>query len=260
MATFQFDLLNLPPEAETLRSEVRAFLKDTLGAQAAHRRARSWGGFDRDFSVKVGVRGWIGMTWPKQYGGHERSALERYVMLEEMLAAGAPVSAHWIADRQSGPLLLRFGTEEQRQRFLPRIARGELAFAIGMSEPDSGSDLASIRTRAERVEGGYRVNGTKVWTSNAQLSDYMIALFRTKVVPDKKHEGLSQFLVDTKSRGITIRPIVDLSGAHHFNEVVFQDVFVPEDMRVGEEGAGWKQVTTELAFERSGPERYLESV
>ena len=176
-----------------------------------------------------------------------------------MLAAGAPVSAHWVADRQSAPLLLRFGTEAQRQRFLPAIARGELAFAIGMSEPDSGSDLASIRTRAERVDGGYRVNGTKVWTSNAHRSDYMIALFRTHNDPAKKHEGLTQFLVDTKSPGLTMSPIIDLSGSHHFNEVVFQDAFVPEDMRVGEEGAGWKQVTTELAFERSGPERYLSS-
>ena len=123
-----------------------------------------------------------------------------------MLAAGAPVGAHWVADRQSGPLLLRFGTEEQRERFLPRIARGELAFAIGMSEPDSGSDLASIRTRAEKVAGGYKVNGTKIWTSNAHLSDYAIALFRTKVVPDKKHEGLSQFLVDLKSPGIDDPP------------------------------------------------------
>ena len=260
MATFHFELLDLPPEAEALRTEIRQFLRETVGDHAAHLRARSWGGFDREFSRKVGARGWIGMTWPVKYGGHERSALERYVMLEEMLAAGAPVAAHWIADRQSGPLLLRFGTEEQRQRFLPRIARGELAFAIGMSEPDSGSDLASIRTRAEKAAGGYRVNGTKVWTSNAHVSDYMIALFRTQVVPGKKHEGLSQFLVDTKTPGITIRPIVDLSGEHHFNEVVFQDAFVPEDMRVGDEGAGWKQVTTELAFERSGPERYLSSL
>ena len=260
MTTFHFELLDLPPAAETLRIEVRGFLKEALGDQPSHARARSWGGFDREFSRKVGARGWIGMTWPKKYGGHERTALERYVVLEEMLAAGAPVSAHWIADRQSGPLLLRFGTEEQRARFLPRIARGELAFAIGMSEPDSGSDLASIRTRAEKVDGGYKVNGTKVWTSNAHLSDYMIALFRTRVVPDKKHEGLSQFLVDTKTPGINIRPIVDLSGEHHFNEVVFEDAFVPDDMRVGEEGAGWKQVTTELAFERSGPERYLSSI
>ncbi|PWU25045.1 MAG: acyl-CoA dehydrogenase [Candidatus Rokuibacteriota bacterium] len=260
MATFHFELLDLPPEAEALRAEVRAFLRETLTGRPPQLRARSWGGFDREFSKKVGARGWIGMTWPKQYGGHERSALERYVVLEEMLAAGAPVSAHWIADRQSGPLLLRFGTEAQRQRFLPRIAAGNLAFAIGMSEPDSGSDLASIRTRATKVAGGYTVDGTKVWTSNAHLSDYLIALFRTEVVPDKKHEGLSQFLVDTRAPGITIRPIIDLSGEHHFNEVVFQDAFVPEDMRVGEEGAGWKQVTTELAFERSGPERYLSSI
>ena len=129
-----------------------------------------------------------------------------------------------------------------------------------MSEPDSGSDLASIRTRAEQVEGGYRVNGTKIWTSNAHLSDYAIALFRTKVVPDKKHEGLSQFLVDLKSEGIGIRPIIDLAGGHHFNEVHFQNCFVPDDMLVGKDGDGWKQVTTELAFERSGPERYLSSI
>src|SRR5713101_2719795 len=247
------------PAAEALRAEVREFLGAELAQRSPQQRAESWTGYDPAFSRKVGARGWIGMTWPKRYGGHERSALERYVVLEEMLAAGAPVSAHWIADRQSGPLLLRFGTEAQRQKFLPAIARGELAFAIGMSEPDSGSDLASLRTRAERVAGGYRVNGTKVWTSNAHLADYMIATFRTHHDPAKKHEGLTQFLVDTKLQGITMSPIIDLAGAHHFNMVVFEDAFVPEDMRVGEEGAGWKQVTTELAFERSGPERYLSS-
>jgi alkylation response protein AidB-like acyl-CoA dehydrogenase len=260
-ATFRFALRDLPPEAEALRDEVRAFLREAIGATRPVARARSWGGFDREFSRKVGARGWIGMTWPKRYGGHEKSFLERYVVLEEMLAAGAPVSAHWIADRQSGPLLLRFGTEAQRQKILPGIVRGELAFAIGMSEPDSGSDLASIRTRAARVDGGYVVNGTKVWTSNAHLCDYLIALFRTDVVPDKKHEGLTQFLVDLRrTTGITIRPIIDLVGRHHFNEVNFTDAFVPEDARVGREGDGWKQVTTELAFERSGPERYLSSI
>jgi len=201
------------------------------------------------------------MTWPKQYGGHERSFLERYVVLEETLAAGAPVSFHWVADRQSDPLLLRFGTDELHQKFLPAITRGELSFAIGMSEPDSGSDLASIRTRAEKVPGGYKVNGTKIWTSNAHISDYAISLFRTQVVPDKKHEGLSQFLVDLRNtKGITIRPIYDLAGGHHFNEVHYEDAFVPEDARVGKEGDGWKQVTTELGFERSGPERYLSSI
>src|SRR5499433_3870333 len=260
-SVFRFALNDLPPEAESLRADVRDFLRKEFAGAAPVRRARSWGGFDRDFSRRVGARGWIGMTWPKKYGGHERSFLERYVVMEEMLAAGAPVSAHWVADRQSGPLLLRFGTETQRQKILPSIVRGELAFAIGMSEPDSGSDLASIRTRATRTDGGYLVNGTKVWTSNAHLSDYAISLFRTEVVPDKKHEGLTQFLVDLRNtKGITIRPIIDLAGKHHFNEVNFTDAFIPEDARVGNEGDGWKQVTTELGFERSGPERYLSSI
>lgn len=259
MATFQFDLCELPPEAESLRGEVREFLRTNLKT-AAISRSRSWGGFDRDFSRKMGARGWIGMTWPKQYGGHERTFLERYVVMEEMLAAGAPVSAHWVADRQSGPLLLRFGTEEQRERFLPAIARGEMSFAIGMSEPDSGSDLASLRTRAERVDRGYRVNGSKIWTSNAHKSEYMIATFRTASDPKDRHAGLTQFLVDTKSPGMTINPIIDLTGEHHFNLILFEDVFVPEEHRVGGEGDGWKQVTTELAFERSGPERYLSAM
>ncbi len=255
-AVFRFALNDLPPEAESLRAEVRDFLRKEFSGAAPVKRAKSWGGFDREFSRRVGARGWIGMTWPKAYGGHERSFLERYVVMEEMLAAGAPVSAHWV-----GPLLLRFGTEEQRQRILPGIVRGELAFAIGMSEPDSGSDLASIRTRATKTDGGYLVNGTKVWTSNAHLSDYAISLFRTQIVPDKKHEGLTQFLVDLRNtQGITIRPIIDLAGKHHFNEVNFTDAFVPDQARVGSDGDGWKQVTTELGFERSGPERYLSSI
>ena len=258
--TFHFALRDLPSEAEALRKEVREFLRETMEGPVPMQREKTWGGFDREFSKKVGQRGWIGMTWPKKYGGHERTFLERYVVLEEMLAAGAPVSAHWVADRQSGPLLLRFGTEAQRQKILPGITRGEIAFAIGMSEPDSGSDLASIRSRATRADGGYVLNGTKVWTSSAHQADYLIGLFRTKVVPDKKHEGLTQFIVDLKSSpGITIRPIIDLVGQHHFNEVNFTDAFIPEDMRVGEEGDGWRQVTTELSFERSGPERYLSS-
>ncbi len=226
MSVFHFELRSLPPEAEAFREEVRAFLRQALGDRPSVRRARSWGGFDPEFSRKLGARGWIGLTWPKRYGGQERSFLERYVLLEELLAAGAPAGAHWIAERQSGPLLLRFGTEAQRERFLPAIVRGESYFAIGMSEPDSGFDLASIRTRAVRKDGGYVVNGTKVWTSNAHRSQHAIALFRTAVVPDKKHEGLSQFLVDLKTPGITIRPIINLAGSHDFNEVVFQDALL----------------------------------
>lgn len=257
MQTFRFDLCELPEETRGLREDVRAFLAEELKDIPAVTRAQTWMGFDADFSKKMGDKGWIGMRWPKQYGGHERSAFDRYVVLEEMLAAGAPVGAHWIGDRQSGPLLLNFGTEEQRQLILPKVAKGECFLCIGMSEPDSGSDLAATRTKAEKVEGGYRVNGTKLWTSNAHKAHYMIALFRTD--PEKKHDGLTQFLVDLSLPGITIRPIKDLAGNSHFNEVVFEDVFVPENMLVGSEGTGWAQVSAELAFERSGPERYLSS-
>lgn len=217
-------------------------------------------GFDADFSRALGARGWIGMTWPKAYGGHERSAFERYVVLEELLAAGAPVAAHWIADRQSGPLLLRYGTPAQRDAILPRIARGECYFCIGMSEPDSGSDLASVRTRAVRDGDGFRINGTKLWTSGAEHCHYMIALVRTDPDLTKKHAGLSQFAIDLSGPGIEIRPIRNLAGEDHFNEVVFTDAYVPATALIGGEGQGWKQVTAELGLERSGPERYLSSI
>jgi alkylation response protein AidB-like acyl-CoA dehydrogenase len=247
------------PTAERLRAEVREFLAGELPARSAEARAGSWGARDPAFSRKMGARGWIGMTWPRRYGGHERTALERYVMLEEVLAAGAPVGAHWVADRQSGLLLLRFGTEEQRRAVLPRIAAGECYFCIGMSEPDSGSDLAATRTRAAPVQGGYLVNGTKIWTSNAHQSHYMILFCRTDAAQGDRHAGVSQFLVDLSLPGITIRPIQDLAGEHHFNEVVFQDVFLPADALIGSSGEGWRQVTSELAHERSGPERFLST-
>ena len=259
MSFFTFPNPPVSPQAEALRAEVRAFLAEELKTMPAHRRAASWSGFDADFSRKMGQRGWIGMTWPKQYGGHERSSLERYVVLEEMLAAGAPVAAHWIADRQSGPLLLRFGTEEQRRTVLPKIAAGELFCCIGMSEPDSGSDLAAVRTRAEPVEGGFRVTGTKLWTTFGHRAHYMLLFCRTSGSPSDRHGGTSQLLVDLKTPGITIRPIVDLTGAKHFNEVVFENVFVPSSALIGERGNGWHQVTSELAYERSGPERFLSS-
>lgn len=247
------------PEAEVLRQEVRDFLKVQLADRTPVQKAESWTGLDPAFSRAVGQRGWLGLTWPKQYGGHERSALERYVVLEEMLAAGAPVGLHWIGDRQSGPLILRVGTEEQRQTYLPKLAAGEAFCCIGMSEPNTGSDLASARTRAAKVQGGYIVNGTKVWTSFAHLSHYMILFCRTGSSEDR-HGGVSQFLVDLHNTpGLTIRPIYALTGEHHFNECVFQDAFVPDTALLGKEGDGWNQVTSELAFERSGPERFLSS-
>jgi alkylation response protein AidB-like acyl-CoA dehydrogenase len=258
------DALNFPrpeitPETEKLRIEVRSFLAETLASRTPLQRSYSWSGVDLAFSRALGARGWLGMTWPKIYGGHERPEIERYVVIEEMLAAGAPVSAHWIADRQTGPLILKFGTETQKATILPRIARGECSTAIGMSEPNAGSDLASTRTRAVRVEGGFRITGTKVWTTNAHLASYMVLFCRTSGTVEDRHKGTSQLLIDMSFSGIEVNPIIDMSGEHHFNEVVFNDTFVPEDALLGTEGEGWAQVTSELTFERSGPERFLSS-
>ncbi len=258
MQAFNLDLCELPPAANELREEVRAFLAETLSEYPPAGRARSWVGFDPEFSRKLGAQGWLGMTWPEPYG-RGRSALERYVVIEELLAAGAPAAAHWIAERQSGPLLLRFGTDEQQKLILPQIAAGECFFCIGMSEPDSGSDLASIRTRAVRGDGGWVINGQKVWTTYAHMSHYMIALVRTGEAGDDRHAGLSQFIVDLKTPGVTARPIRNMIGDEEFNEVIFEDAFVPDAMLVGEAGNGWQQVIAELAFERSGPDRFLSS-
>ncbi|MEU5879681.1 acyl-CoA dehydrogenase family protein [Spirillospora sp. NPDC047279] len=246
----------LPPGTAALREEVRAF----LAARDFTPRCDSWlTGADPAFSRALGERGWLGMTLPPEYGGHGRSPLDRFVVIEELLAAGAPVAAHWIADRQMGPSILANGTGEQRRRFLPAIARGECFFAIGMSEPDSGSDLASVRTRAERAEGGWRLHGTKVWTSGAHLAHAILVLARSAPQGGDRHAGLSQFIVTLPAEGVTVRPIRGLSGDHHFNEVVLDGVLVPDGMVLGRIGDGWRQVTAELAYERSGPERLLST-
>jgi alkylation response protein AidB-like acyl-CoA dehydrogenase len=256
---FDFAPCEVPADLEPLRREVRAFVAEHAAGWSDREVAQGWFRFDADFSRAVAQRGWVGMTWPKRYGGGERSIMERYVVIEELMAAGAPLGAHWIAERQSGPLLLTLGTEAQRQRFLPLVTRGETSFCIGLSEPDSGSDLASLRTRATPVDGGWRLNGRKIWTTNAHRSRFMIALVRTSGSPEEKHKGLSQLIVDLASPGVEARPIKDLAGDAHFNEVVFEDVFIPTDMLVGSEGQGWAQATAELAFERSGPDRLLSA-
>jgi alkylation response protein AidB-like acyl-CoA dehydrogenase len=244
-----------------LREEVRAFLAEEAARgtfdPALGLRNPS---YDREFSKRVGARGWIGMTWPKEYGGYERSQLERYVVTEEMRAACAPTWSHFVADRQSGPVILKYGTEAMKQEILPKIARGELCFAIGMSEPNSGSDLFAASTRAVREGDHYRVNGTKIWTSNAHRAEYMIALFRTAPpTKENRRHGLTQFLVDMALPGITVRPIDQMPGATDFNEVRFEDVMIPADQVLGEVDGAWKQATAELAYERSGPERFLET-
>jgi acyl-CoA dehydrogenase-like protein len=247
-----------PRDSARLRCELRAFLAERQPATDPERRLNSWYITDPQFSRALGAAGYIAMTWPKNYGGHERHPFERYIVLEELLAAGAPCGAHWIADRQTGPLILRYGTEAQRARYLPAMARGELYSCIGLSEPGAGSDLAAVATSARRIDGGWRITGQKIWTSNAHHASVMLTLVRTRA-GSQRNEGLSQFLIDLRTPGVLVRPIVDLTGAHDFNEVFLDDVQVSDDALVGTEGEGWKQVTAELALERSGPERYLSS-
>jgi alkylation response protein AidB-like acyl-CoA dehydrogenase len=257
---FGFPIFELPPQAEALRQEVRDFVHEETSAGKWQRQGDFATYHLADFSERIGARGWLGMTWPTEYGGHEKSMLERLVVTEELIAANAPIAAHWISDRQSGPLLLRYGSEEQRQRFLPDIAAGKCFFSIGMSEPDSGSDLASVRTRATKTDGGWLINGRKVWTSFAHVNHFAIVLARTGDAGESRHGGLSQFIVDLRAKDLTVRPIINMAGSHEFNEVVFEDTFVPADLIVGEPGNGWGQVTSELAYERSGPERYLSCI
>jgi len=216
------DALNINPctldaGCEALRLEVREFLAEKLANHPPRSRAKNWTDASPEFSRALGARGWIGMTWPREFGGHERTSLERYVVLEELLAAGAPVAAHWIADRQSAPLLMRYADPEVARKVVPGIARGDTYFCIGMSEPNSGSDLASIRTKGEKIPGGWRINGSKVWTSFAQHAHYMIALVRTDSSAASKHSGLTQFMIDMKTPGLTVRPIINLTGEHDFN-------------------------------------------
>jgi alkylation response protein AidB-like acyl-CoA dehydrogenase len=246
-----------------LRKQVRAFLAGeiaigTFDPQSPHRD------YETDavekFGRRVGERGWIGMTWPKKYGGQERSFLDRYVVTEEMRVANAPVGQFFVADRQSGPTLIRYGSEDLKRAILPRIVRGEIRFCIGMSEPNSGSDLFAAKTKATKVDGGWLINGTKIWTSNANVSDYMIGLFRTSAATkENRRHGLTSFLVDMKMPGISCNVIQQITGQREFNEVVFQDAFIPDDHVLGEIDGAWKQATSELAYERSGPERFLET-
>lgn len=249
------------PEPEELRAQVRRFARDHVERGTFTPHCNSWmSQFSPEFSKLLAEQGWLGLTWPEQYGGRGGTPQHRLAVTEELLAHGAPVAAHWIADRQMGPNLMAFGSEELRSELLPAIAAAEALFCIGMSEPDSGSDLASVRTRAVPVDGGWSVSGTKVWTTGAHLARWMMTLARTSGTSQDRHRGLSQLVVDLRSPGVRVSPIVSMNGDHHFNEVVMEDVFVPAGHLVGTEGDGWRQVTAELAFERSGPERYMSTL
>lgn len=256
---FSFDAPSLPPSAIAMRARVREFLAKDLAAGGFVPRSNGWMTHDEGFTRRCGDAGFIGLTLPREYGGHGRTAVERYVVYEEMLAAGAPLGMHWIPDRQSGPQILRHGSEEARVAILPRIAAGTCGVGIGMSEPDVGSDLASVRTRATRCDGGWRVQGTKLWTSHAHRAQYVIVLARTSPASANRHAGLTQLIVDTSAKGFAARPVLDIAGNRDFNEVQLDDVFVPDGFVLGTEGEGWQLVIGELAYERSGPDRFLST-
>jgi alkylation response protein AidB-like acyl-CoA dehydrogenase len=259
MSKYNFPSIIETNELSNLRLEVRNFITKSINDRDFFPTADAWVfSASPDFSKKIGTMGWLGMSFPKKYGGHERTALERYIVTEELLASGAPVAAHWIADRQSGSQILRFGTEEQKNLIIPKITSGECFFAIGMSEPNSGSDLASVKTKATKTNDGWKLEGRKIWSTGAHIAHYMIVLARTSPASkENRHEGLSQFLVDLSLPNIKIKGIEDMTGQRHFNETLFDNVILSKESLLGEEGKGWSQVVGELALERSGPERFL---
>jgi 3-oxocholest-4-en-26-oyl-CoA dehydrogenase alpha subunit len=245
-------------EQEAFRQEIHAFVRAALPEPPDIPEDAWIIGFDRAFSKKLAARGWIGLTWPREYGGQGKSYLDRLILTEELLRHGAPVAAHWLGDRQMGPSILRYGTPEQKRKFLPGIISGDIVFCIGMSEPGAGSDLAGLQTKAVDDGDAYVLSGQKIWTSFAHLADYCYLVARTNPgVP--KHKGISEFLVDMRTPGITIKPIVDMTGAHHFNEVFFDQVRIPKDCLVGEKDHGWYQIASQLDYERSGIERLMSN-
>ena len=240
-----------------MRDAIRAFLAAALPAIGGPVGVPEDGwinGFSPEFSRRLGMAGWIGMTWPREYGGGGRSYVERAIVTEELLRAGAPTAAHWVGDRQIGPALLAYGSETQKREILPRIVRGELVFCLGMSEPGAGSDLASLTTRAVEDGDAFVVDGQKVWTSFAHHAHYCYLVARTDPAA-ARHHGISEFLVDMTSPGITVRPLVDMTGEHHFNEVFFENVRVPKHWLIGEKNRGWFQIASQLDYERAGMER-----
>lgn len=239
---------------QALKNDVRTFLDQRLPEGSYPLGLGMTGHCDPQFSRDLGARGWLGMAISQAYGGGGRTAVERLIVVEELLTRGAPVGYHWIADRQSGPSIERYGSEEQKQEYLPKICRGELSFAIGMSEPDSGSDLASLRSKAQPVSDGWRISGTKIWTSGAAEATHILGLFRTS---EHKHAGLTQFIVPCDTPGLTISPIAFIDGSHDFCEVVFDDVVLGDAQRLGEVGNGWRQNTSELVLERGGVDRWM---
>ena len=247
----------LSEEQEKFRQEVRDFLEGEIKQGLWQPSCDAWiMGHDPEFTKRVAAKGWIGLTWPKEYGGQGRSFVDRLILTEEMLRYGAPAACHWFADRQIGGAIVHYGTEEQRKELLPKILKGEAYVGLGMSEPDAGSDLASLKTKAVEDGDYYVIDGQKTWTSGGSHMNWISLVARTD--PDApKHRGISEFLFETSLPGVTVVPIVDITGGTHFNEVFFEDVRIPKKCLIGEKNRGFYQVLNQLDYERSGMERLM---
>jgi acyl-CoA dehydrogenase len=247
------------PEQEKLREEIRAFLEAEIKTGTFAPMVDGWlYGWCPDLSHKMAARKWIGYAWPKEAGGQGKSYLDRLVLTEECLRYGARLAQHIFGDRQIGPCIIAFGNDEQKKELLPKILNSEISFCLGMSEPEAGSDLASLKTTAIETDKGFIVNGQKVWTSNAHLCSHIYLVARTDPnVP--KHKGISEFIVDLKLPGVTINKIPEMAGHDWFCEVFFDNVQLPRSALIGQKNRGWHQITHQLGYERSGIERLMSN-
>ncbi len=245
------------PEQQALRAKAREVAQSAV--QRFGRFNDSWiNGFHAEFAVEMAALGWVGMTWPREFGGGGRPPIDRLIVAEELIGAGAPIAALWFADRQMGPSLIKYGTPDQRAEFLPQILSGTTTWCIGMSEPDAGSDLAGLKTSAALDGDDFIINGQKIWTSFGEVADYCYLICRTRS-EGPPHAGISEIIVPMNLPGIEVRPIKDMTTNRHFCEVFFTDVRVRAVNLVGTEGAAFKQTMAQLEHERGGIDRLVSN-
>ena len=245
-------------EQKGFREEVRSFLKAEIKQGTFVPKLNAYmEGFSKQFSKKMAEKGWIGLTWPKEYGGLGKGYMERTILLEQLMKVEAPFSYHFVGERQIAPALMGHGTDEQKQEFLPRILNADISFCLLFSEPDAGSDLAAVRTTAIEDGDYYIVNGQKTWTSLGHLTDYGWLLARTADPAVLKHQALSEFIVDMKAPGVAVEPVINSAGAHSFNDVFFDNVKIPANRLVGKRNGGFKQIMEQVVFERAGLDRLM---
>ena len=245
------------PEHVALRSKARTVALDAVARYG--RFNDTWmNGYSKEFSQELAGHGWIGMTWPTEFGGGGRPAIERLIVAEEMIAAGAPIAASWFADRQMGPALIAYGTKEQQDAFLPDMLAGKTTWCIGMSEPNAGSDLASLKTFAQLDGDEWVINGQKIWTSFGEVADYCYLICRTSN-DGPPHAGISEIIVPMNTPGIDVRPIQDMTTNRHFCEVFYTDVRVPKNNLVGQQGGAFAQTMRQLEHERGGIDRLVSN-